>query len=78
MKMGITLFLIICIIFLVSKIAYNKLEKEVLQNLGFSNWDVITYFDDVITVKSRQALEKYDDIKYFKEHKEKIYVWNVS
>lgn len=70
--MGITLFLIICIIFLVSKIAYNKLEKEVLQNLGFSNWDVITYFDDVITVKSRQALEKYDDIKYFKEHKEKI------
>ena len=51
---------------------YKKLEAEVLRELGFSNWDIISYFDEYVTVKSRQTLEKYDDIKFFKENREKL------
>lgn len=51
---------------------YNKLESEVLKTLGLSNWDDISYFDEHVTVKSRQTLEKYDDIKFFKENKEMV------
>ena len=46
---------------------YKKLQATVLQDLGFRNWDVVSYYDEYVTVKSRQALDKYDDIKYFKE-----------
>lgn len=51
---------------------YQKLENDVLKKLGFPNWNIISYFDEYVTVKSRQALEKYDDIKFFKENKEKL------
>lgn len=51
---------------------YKKLEAEVLRVLGFSNWNIISYFDEYVTVKSRQTLEKYDDIKFFKENREKL------
>lgn len=51
---------------------YKELESEVLQELGFSNWNVISYFDEYVTVKSRQTLEKYDSIKFFKENREKL------
>lgn len=67
----VVLIMIFAII-IISNVAYKKLEKEVLCKLGFSSWDVVTYFDDVVIVKSRQAVEKYDDIKYFKENKEKL------
>ena len=46
---------------------YVELESEVLKELGFLNWNVVSYIDSNVTVKSRQALEKYDDIKFFKE-----------
>lgn len=51
---------------------YKKLEAEVLSELGFSNWSIIAYIDEHVTVKSRQALDKYDDIKFFKENKEML------
>jgi hypothetical protein len=51
---------------------YLELETDVLTKLGFTNWNVISYFDEYITVKSRQALENYDDVKFFKENKEKL------
>lgn len=51
---------------------YKKLECEVLKELNISNWNIISYFDDYVTVKSRQALEKYDEIKYFKDNREKL------
>ena len=51
---------------------YKKLESEVLQELGFLNWNVISYFDEYVTVKSRQALERYDSITFFKENREKL------
>lgn len=43
------------------------MEREVLKELGFLNWNVIANIDTYVTVKSRQTLEKYDDIKFFKE-----------
>lgn len=51
---------------------YKKLETEVLRELGFFSWDIISYIDEYVTVKSRQTLEKYDDIKFFKENREKL------
>ncbi len=53
---------------IVKSVKYKKLETEVLKELGFSGWSIASYFDDKVTVKSRQALEKYDDIKYFKDN----------
>ena len=51
---------------------YRKLEREVLDSLKLSRWDVIPYLDEYVVVKSRQALENYDEIKFFKENKEKV------
>lgn len=51
---------------------YTKLETEALKKLQFSDWDVVSYFDEDIIVKSRSALDKYDEIKFFKEHSEKL------
>ena len=51
---------------------YRELESEVLKKLGFRNWDVVSYYDKSVTVKSRQALEKYDDVKFFKENREEL------
>lgn len=56
-------FIAFCII---KRIKYNKLESDVLQELGFPNWNVVSCIDKNVTVKSRQSLEKYDDIKFFK------------
>lgn len=68
---AIPLILIIIVIAIITE-KYNKLEIEVLKKLGFSNWPIIPYFDEHVIVKSRQALEKYDDIKFFKENREKL------
>ena len=68
----IAIIITIITVKIIRKQKYKKLEAEVLNELGFSNWDVISYFDEYVTVKSRQALEKYDDIKFFKENREKL------
>lgn len=64
--------LIVLIFTIIRKSKYKKLEKQVLSELGFSNWDVVSYFDEYVTVKSRATLEKYDDIKFFKENSGKL------
>ena len=51
---------------------YLELETEVLGELGISNWNIVEYFDALAIVKSRQALEKYDDIKFFRENQEML------
>lgn len=51
---------------------YKELKTEALKTLGFTTWDVISYYDEYVTVKSRQTLEKYDDIKFFKEDKGRL------
>ena len=47
---------------------YKELEAEVLDIFGLHDWDVISFFDLYITVKSRQTLDKYDIVKFFKEN----------
>lgn len=62
--------LMICYIFYKEK--YKQLEKEILRKLGFTNWNVMPYYDEHVTVKSRQTLEKYDAVKFFKENKDEL------
>ena len=66
------IIVLIVIIKIIRKQQYAKLEKEVLEELGFSNWNVISYYDQNVTVKSRQALQKYDATKFFKENRERL------
>lgn len=68
----IAIIITIITVKIIRKQKYKELESEVLNELGFPNWDIISYFDEYVTVKSRQTLEKYDDIKFFKENKEKL------
>ena len=68
----IVIIAIIAFIKLENEKKYLELETDVLTKLGFTNWNVISYFDEYITVKSRQALENYDVVKFFKENKEKL------
>ena len=72
--MGLILVVIIVAIVLHvrSEKKYKELETEVLSELGFPSWNVISYCDAEVTVKSRQALEKYDDVKYFKDNREEF------
>lgn len=68
MNLFIVVIVLIIVFSVVSKHKYKKMETEALQKLGFANWNVVSYFDEYVTVKSRQALEKYDDVKFFKEN----------
>lgn len=49
---------------------YRELEYAALGDLHFKTWDIVPCYDLYVTVKSRQALENYDDIKFFRENKE--------
>lgn len=51
---------------------YKELEFEVLKKLNFKNWNVISGIDEKVIVKSRQTFEKYDEIRFFKENKDKL------
>ena len=53
---------------------YRQMEAEVLRELSLRSWNAVPYYDKRVTVKSRQALEKYDDIKYFRDNKEMLEV----
>lgn len=71
-KMILTIIAIIVIIKIILDKQFKKLEMEVLRKLGLISWNTISYYDEYVTVKSRQTLEKYDDIKFFKENREKL------
>lgn len=60
--------LTIIVIIIIFKIKYKKLEKEVLGVLGHYSLSIVSYYDALTTVKSRQTLENYDLVKYFKEN----------
>ncbi len=72
MFFSIAIIVIIIMVIIIIEQKYKKLETEVLQELGFSNWNVISYVDEHVTAKSRRTLEKYDDIKFFKENGGKL------
>lgn len=46
---------------------YNSLEQSILQAAGVSEWRYLKARDYEVSVKSSQAVENYDDIKFFKE-----------
>lgn len=68
----VAIIVIIAVTKSINEKKYRELEAEVLRKLGFSNWNIVSYIDENVTVKSRQTLEKYDDVKFFKENKEKL------
>lgn len=55
-----------------NKKKYKELEAEVLKDLNYPNWNIVSYLDESVIVKSRATLEKYDAIKFFKENREKL------
>lgn len=70
-----TVFIIIILTFIVLIIDKNKktkIEKEFLAAIGVTNINGVTKIDSFVTVKSRSALESYDDIKFFKKNKDKL------
>ena len=57
----------------------EKLLRDILEFLNLQNIDdLLLPYDDQITVKSRQALDNYDDIKYLKENDRFEDVKNVT
>ena len=50
---------------------YRELEAQVFAKLGILDWNLVCGVDEKVIVKSRQALENYDIVKFFKENKEK-------
>ena len=61
------IILIVKIVKYVNKKKYQELEAQVLKELGFLSWDICPEIDSYVTVKSRQALENYDETKFFKD-----------
>ncbi len=61
------IILIVKIVKYVNKKKYQELEAQVLKGLGFSSWDICPNIDSYVTVKSHQALENYDETKFFKD-----------
>ena len=51
---------------------YNALEESIFQTVGISGWKYLTAWDYTVYVKSRQAIENYDDIKFFKEDESRL------
>lgn len=62
--------IVIAIVKKIERREYRKLEEVVLADLGFSNWEIVSFYDAYVTVKSRQTLEKYDDVRFFRENSE--------
>ncbi|WP_300328724.1 hypothetical protein, partial [Fusobacterium sp.] len=51
------------------EIQYELLKDNILKELKLENLKIFSNFDTEKIVKSRQALENYDSIKFFKENK---------
>lgn len=50
----------------------ETLDRAVLVSMNLKNWEFTSYTGDYVTVKSSQALDSFDDIKYFRMGKNKI------
>ena len=53
---------------------YAELKSKALRKLGFLNRTIFSAVEEQVIVKSRQALNNYDKIKFFRENKEKLSV----
>lgn len=70
----VVLVIVLIVFIFVRKIQYESFEIKVLNELGIKSLEFNSHIDKKVTVKSRQTLEKYDDIKFFKENRELIEV----
>lgn len=70
--------LIVLFVFIGGKVEKERLERiEQLENavkvkLGLTSWNIFPYNDIVINVRSRVALEKYDDFVFLKEDRSRL------
>ena len=55
------------------ELKYRSLEKDVLKKIELQKWENASKFDDSVVVKSRQALEQYDVLKFFKDDNSRLY-----
>lgn len=69
---GIAAIILVVVFYSVREKKYKELENEVLQQLGFSSWNVVNYYDDSVIVKSRQTLNSYDPTEYFKDERGRL------
>lgn len=70
----VVLIIILIVFVFVRKIQYESFEIKILNELGIKSLEFNSHIDKKVIVKSRQTLEKYDDIKFFKENRELIEV----
>ena len=78
---GLSLFVIVCVGPIAEigyakdiEVIYAKFEQMVLQTIGLADWNYDYRIDESIYVKSKQAVDNYNDIKFFKEYPEKLSV----
>lgn len=72
MSFLVVFVLILIIAFVIDSNKKSKTLKEFLYIVGVSDVKSLSQEDCNITVKSRATLNKYDDIKFFKEKKERL------
>ena len=49
----LAIILAIIVYVVIREMKYTELENEVLKKLGFLNWNIVSYIDSFVTVKSR-------------------------
>ncbi len=54
------------------EIKYRCLENDIFNKIGLQKWENASKFDDSVVVKSRQALEQYDVLKFFKDDNSRL------
>lgn len=52
--------------------AYETLRSSAFAEIGIKNSNVLFHFDSDVVVKSRQSLENYNCLKFFKDNKKKL------
>ena len=51
---------------------YLELESAVLAHLGLNSWNVVSFFDEYVIVKSARQVKNYEYISFFKENRDKL------
>ena len=55
-----------------ARVGATILGNRILAELGVTDWHTIPYYQDVVIVKSRAAIDKYDYMQYLREHKNQL------
>ena len=51
---------------------YESLEQSILRAAGVFAWSFLTAYDCTVSLKSSQAVNNYDDLKFFKEDESRL------